>query len=81
MDPRAAPELSTAELYVTAGCPHRGAARDALEWRGLQFVEHDVERDPAARARLAELTGGAPVAPGPVQPGEPVEVGRGACAA
>ena len=36
-------------LYVTAGCPYSEAAREDLEWRGVNFVEYDVEKDAAAR--------------------------------
>lgn len=64
-----------AELYTVAWCPHCAAAREALEWRGIPYVEYDVEQDLAARARLAELTGGAPAVPTLRQPGKPVQVG------
>ena len=33
------------ELYTTAGCPYSATAREDLEWRGIDFVEYDVERD------------------------------------
>ena len=46
------------ELYTTSGCPYSAAAREDLEWRGIDFVEHDVEQDPEAYARMLELTGG-----------------------
>jgi glutaredoxin 3 len=38
------------ELYTAPNCPHCAAARENLEWRGVEFVEYDVERDAAARA-------------------------------
>jgi glutaredoxin len=34
------------------------SARDYLEWRGAMFVEHDVDRDPDARARMPRRTTG-----------------------
>ena len=46
------------ELYTTAGCPYSEAAREDLEWRGVDFIEYDVERDEEARGRMLELTGG-----------------------
>lgn len=63
------------ELYSTAWCPHCAAAREELEWRGVEYVEYDVERDAEARARLAELTSGAPVVPVLVEAGKPTRVG------
>jgi glutaredoxin len=32
--------------------------REHLQWEGIDFVEHDVEGDPAARERMLALTGG-----------------------
>lgn len=75
MDREQTGEPAVAELYTTAWCPHCAAAREALEWRGTPFVERDVERDPGARARLAELTGGVPAVPTLVEPGKPAQVG------
>lgn len=63
------------ELYVTSWCPQCAAARESLEWRGIPFVEYDVERDAGARARLAALTGGVPTVPTLVEPGKPPQVG------
>ena len=44
------------ELYTTAGCPYSEAAREDLEWRGVDFVEYDVERDHENRERMLGLT-------------------------
>lgn len=63
------------QLYVSAGCPYCAAARDDLEWRGVEFVEYDVERDPEARARLLLITGGNRTVPALVEEGKPVRVG------
>ena len=38
------------KLYTTAGCPYSEAAREDLEWRGVDFIEYDVEEDQEARA-------------------------------
>jgi mycoredoxin len=45
------------ELFGAAGCPYTAELREQLLWEGVDFVEHDVEQDAAALARLTELTG------------------------
>ena len=45
-------------LYTTSGCPFGAAAREELEWRGVDFVEYDVGKDREAYERMSELTGG-----------------------
>lgn len=63
------------ELYVTSGCPYSEAAREELEWRGVEFLEFDVESDAAARERMLELTGGTRTVPVIVEEGKPIEIG------
>jgi glutaredoxin 3 len=63
------------ELYTSAGCPYSAAAREDLEWRGVDFVEYDVERDHDAYERMLELTGGDRTVPVIVEEGKPVQVG------
>jgi glutaredoxin 3 len=63
------------ELYTTAGCPYSEAAREDLEWRGVDFIEYDVERDKIARGRMLELTGGSRTVPVIFEAGKPVQVG------
>jgi glutaredoxin 3 len=63
------------ELYTSSGCPYSAAARDDLEWRGIEFVEYDVDKDAQARARLPQLTGGTRTVPVIVEEGKPVQVG------
>ena len=63
------------ELYVTAGCPYSAAAREDLEWRGVDFVEYDVERDSDAYGRMLELTGGNRTVPVIFEEGKPIQVG------
>jgi glutaredoxin 3 len=63
------------ELYTTAGCPYSEAAREDLEWHGIDFVEFDVERDQEARGRMLELTGGTRTVPVIVEEGKPVQIG------
>jgi glutaredoxin 3 len=63
------------ELYTSSGCPYSAAAREDLEWRGIEFVEYDVDQDAEARARLLQLTGGTRTVPVLVEEGKPVQVG------
>jgi glutaredoxin len=46
------------ELYGTVSCPYTAQLRMDLQWRGVEFVEHDVERDPSAYHRLLQINGG-----------------------
>lgn len=43
-------------MYTTRWCPVCARARGWLHARGIPFVEHDVERDPRAMARLRRLS-------------------------
>ncbi len=63
------------ELYTTAGCPYSEAAREDLEWRGVEFVEYDVENDPEARERMLGITGGNRTVPVIVENGKPAQIG------
>ena len=63
------------ELYTTAGCPYSEAAREDLKWRGVEFVEYDVERDPEARERMLGITGGNRTVPVIVENGKPAQSG------
>jgi len=67
--------MKPVELYTTPGCPHSAEARESLEWRGMPFVEYDVERDGEARERLLRLTGGTRTVPVIVEEVKPVQVG------
>ena len=46
------PSLNSMELLAV---PHTGEMRDWLEWKRSDFVEYDVEADPAARGRMREI--------------------------
>ena len=63
------------ELYVTMGCPYSASAREDLEWRGVDFVEYDVERNHEAYERMLDLTGGNRTVPVIVEEGKPVQIG------
>lgn len=63
------------ELFGTAGCPYTQEMRESLEWRGVEFVEYDVDSDPAARARMLQLSGGQRTVPVLVEDGKVSQIG------
>ena len=63
------------ELYTATGCEFSEAARGDLEWRGVEFVEYDVEKDPEARERMLGITGGNRTVPVIVEEGKPAQIG------
>ena len=65
------------ELFTTKTCQYCAQVRDQLEWDGVEYVEHDVESDPAAHARLRELAGGNVMVPVLVEAGRVTQVGVG----
>ena len=67
--------MNPIELYTTAGCPYSEAAREDLEWRGVDFIVYDVEWDEEALGRMLELTGGSRTVPVIFEEGKPVQVG------
>ncbi len=67
--------MKPVELYTTVGCPYSEAAREDLEWRGVDFIEYDVEEDEEARGRMLELTGGTRTVPVISEEGKPVQIG------
>lgn len=67
--------MAKLELFGAARCPHTGEMRDWLEWKRCEFVEYDVEADPAARARLREIARGQRTVPILVEDGKVIQVG------
>ncbi len=67
--------MARLELYGTARCPYTGEMRDWLEWKRSEFVEYDVEADPAARVRMREVARGQRNVPLLVEDGKVVQVG------
>jgi mycoredoxin len=63
------------ELYGTKSCPYTAQLRDDLEFRGRDFVEHDVEGDLDALRRMIEVSGGGGAVPVLVEDGRVVQVG------
>jgi glutaredoxin 3 len=63
------------ELYGTRSCPFTSELREHLLWEGGDFVEHDVESDPEALARMLGLTGGRRAVPVLVEDGRVKQIG------
>ena len=62
-------------MYGAARCPYTAEMRHWLEMRGCDFVEYDVERDPAALERMKALAGGGRGVPVLVEEGRVVQIG------
>jgi glutaredoxin len=63
------------ELYGTVRCPYTAEMRDWLELRNLDYVEYDVESDPAALERMKTLAGGQRSVPVLVEDGAVTQIG------
>jgi glutaredoxin len=63
------------ELFGTASCPYTQEMREWLEWKGSDFVEHDVETDSFARERMLKLANGQRTVPILVEEGKIVQIG------
>jgi glutaredoxin len=63
------------ELFGTSGCPQTREMREWLEWRGVEFLEYDVETDQVAFERMKNLTGGQRTVPVLVDDGKLVQIG------
>lgn len=67
--------MATIELYGTASCPYTLEMREWLEWKGLDFDEYDVDRDPEAFSRMCAATGGDRTVPVLIEDGKVTRVG------
>lgn len=63
------------ELFGTRSCPYTAELREDLEWRGVQFVEYDVEADLEALERMLALTHGGRTVPVLVEDGMVKQIG------
>lgn len=63
------------ELFGSARCEHTQSMREWLEWRGVAFVEYDVDADAVARARMKSLVRGQRLVPVLVEDDTVVEIG------
>jgi glutaredoxin len=63
------------ELYGTKSCQYTQEMREWLEWKGTEFVEYDVEADPAARDRMRSLVDGQRTVPVLVDGDRVIQIG------
>ncbi len=63
------------ELFASQSCPFCAEVRERLDDDGVAYVERDVDRDPSARARLAQLLGPSAMVPVVVEDGRVIQVG------
>lgn len=63
------------ELFGTASCPYTQELRDWLDFKRCEFIEYDVEADPAALERMQVLTAGQRTVPVLVEDGKVVQIG------
>ena len=67
--------MARVELFGSAACEHTQSMREWLAWRGVDFVEYDVEADHVARARMKTLVRGQRLVPVLVEDDTVVQVG------
>ena len=67
--------MARVELFGTAACEHTHSMREWLEWRGVDFLEYDVDIDAAARARMKTLVRGQRLVPVLVEDDTVVQIG------
>jgi len=67
--------VATLELYGTKTCQYTQEMREWLEFRGTEFVEYDVETDPAARERMRALANGRRTVPVLVEGDKVIQIG------
>jgi glutaredoxin len=63
------------ELYGSARCPYTEEMRDWLEFQGREYVEYDVDADPAALARMKAACGGQRTIPVLMEDGRVAQIG------
>lgn len=63
------------ELYGTSSCPYTAQLRDDLQWRRVEFIEYDVERDAQAYRRLLNLSQGGRTVPLLAEDGRVLQIG------
>lgn len=63
------------ELFGSRACEHTQCMREWLEWRGVDFVEYDVEIDAKARSRMKTLLPDQRIVPVLVEDDTVVQVG------
>ncbi len=67
--------MAKVELYGTRSCPYTQEMREWLEFRGMEFVEYDVDADHQARERIRALANGQRTVPILVEDGKISQIG------
>ena len=67
--------MAILELYGTKSCQYTQEMREWLEWKGTEFVEYDVEVDPAARERMRSIVDGQRTVPVLVDGDKVIQIG------
>ena len=65
------------ELYVNPTCPYCADAEAFYKSKGIAYIRHDAQNDPAARKQMFAFTGGDPTVPAIVVDGTYVQSGWG----
>lgn len=55
--------MATVEIYTQPFCPYCLRAKDLLESKGVEYVEHDVMMTAGLRKKMTEMAGGASSVP------------------
>ena len=67
--------MAILELYGTKSCQYTQEMREWLEWKGTEFVEYDLEVDPAARERMRSIVDGQRTVPVLVDGDKVIQIG------
>lgn len=67
--------MAKLELYGTRSCPYTQEMREWLEFRGMEFVEYDLDADREARERIRALANGQRTVPILVEDGKISQIG------
>ena len=67
--------MATLELYGASSCPYTEELREWLHWTRRDFIEYDIEADPAARERMHALDNSLRTVPVLVEDGKVVQIG------
>ena len=67
--------MALLELFGTKRCQFTQEMREWLEWKGTEFIEYDVESEPAARDRMRSLAVGQRMVPMLVDGDKIVQIG------
>lgn len=55
--------MAEVTIYTKDGCPYCAAAKKHYTDEGIEFTEINIHRQPEAKAKILELTGGKSIVP------------------